>query len=100
MTGYEHLFTLLAEAERFIAGFEGDETQDEPVDGLLARIRAVLPKPVATLIEPEPKLWFRKEHECSCGCQWTDEWDCLCDDECPNCGADVSPSDWEEVDPD
>lgn len=50
MTGYEHLFGLLAEAERFIAGFEGDDTQDEPVDDLLARIRAVLPQPVATLL--------------------------------------------------
>ncbi|APH74133.1 hypothetical protein [Aquibium oceanicum] len=33
---------LLAEAERFIAGFEGCELQDPPVDDLLARIREVL----------------------------------------------------------
>ena len=27
---------------------------------------------------------------------WCDEWSCQCDDECPNCGASVSPvaSDW------
>lgn len=26
-----------------------------------------------------------------CGIEWTDKWDCQCDDECPNCGVDYSP---------
>lgn len=21
-----------------------------------------------------------------CGHEWTDEWDCMCDDDCPACG--------------
>ena len=32
-------------------------------------------------------------YECDeCDCRWQDEWSCMCDDECPNCGArDMSP---------
>lgn len=40
--------------------------------------------------------WFTKEHECECGCVWQDEWDCLCDDECPDCGKDVPAGEYEE----
>lgn len=36
MPGIDH---LLGDAESFIAGFEGDETQEEPVDDLLERLR-------------------------------------------------------------
>lgn len=35
----EAMRSLLAEAERFISGFEGDEMQDESVDDLLVRMR-------------------------------------------------------------
>lgn len=28
-----------------------------------------------------------------CDVEWTDEWSCMCDDECPSCGADISPYD-------
>ena len=35
--------------------------------------------------------WFRNHYRCGkCGTYWEDEWSCLCNDECPNCGA----SDW------
>ena len=40
---------------------------------------------------------FRNTYECSCGETWTDEWSCACDDECPSCGAVVSPSKSVEV---
>lgn len=36
---------------------------------------------------------FQLTYECDCGCTWEDQWSCACDDECPSCGADVSPSD-------
>ena len=37
--------------------------------------------------------WFLNVYRCErCTKIWTDEWSCLCDDECPHCGArDMSP---------
>ncbi len=37
--------------------------------------------------------WYLNKYECSnCDAVWDDEWSCMCDDECPNCGAsDHSP---------
>jgi predicted nucleic acid-binding Zn-ribbon protein len=32
--------------------------------------------------------WFLNHYECSnCEHTWTDEWSCMCDDDCPKCGA-------------
>jgi hypothetical protein len=32
--------------------------------------------------------WYRNHYECErCGCEWPDEWSCMCDDDCPSCGA-------------
>jgi len=32
--------------------------------------------------------WFRNHYECDeCGAKWTDEWSCMCDDDCRQCGA-------------
>jgi predicted nucleic acid-binding Zn-ribbon protein len=32
--------------------------------------------------------WFRNHYRCDdCGSTWTDEWSCMCDDDCPHCGA-------------
>jgi hypothetical protein len=32
--------------------------------------------------------WFRNHYECArCGSRWTDEWSCMCDDDCQACGA-------------
>lgn len=32
--------------------------------------------------------WFRNHYRCAeCGCKWADEWSCMCDDDCPHCGA-------------
>lgn len=54
---------------------------------------------------PEPVAYFKRPkglpddshvvnnvYECPCGATWEDAWDCGCDDECPSCGKDVSPS--------
>lgn len=37
--------------------------------------------------------WFLNFYRCDrCYRVWRDEWSCLCDDECPHCGArDMSP---------
>jgi hypothetical protein len=39
--------------------------------------------------------WFRNHYDCDrCGGDWTDEWSCTCDDDCPHCGArHMSPTD-------
>jgi len=32
--------------------------------------------------------WFRNYYKCAhCGGHWTDEWSCMCDDDCRYCGA-------------
>ena len=37
--------------------------------------------------------WFLNFYRCeSCRRRWTDEWSCMCDNECPHCGArDITP---------
>lgn len=39
-------------------------------------------------------------YECPCGFEWFDEWDCECDDKCPNCNKACSPtvSEWMDED--
>lgn len=39
--------------------------------------------------------WFENHYTCArCGEDWTDEWSCMCDDDCPRCGArHMSPHD-------
>ncbi|MEJ0078114.1 MAG: hypothetical protein WDO17_22265 [Alphaproteobacteria bacterium] len=32
--------------------------------------------------------WFLNYYTCArCSRDWTDEWSCMCDDDCPHCGA-------------
>ena len=32
--------------------------------------------------------WFRNHYTCDrCHRDWEDEWSCMCDDDCPHCGA-------------
>ncbi len=44
-----------------------------------------------------PMPWFRKHHTCPCGTDWWDEWDCLCNDRCPKCHAEIEPDDHEAI---
>jgi len=43
--------------------------------------------------------WFLNVYRCArCTHVWTDEWSCMCDDECPHCGArDMSPCHSEDL---
>ncbi len=43
--------------------------------------------------------WFLNCYKCArCGGDWTDEWSCMCDDDCPHCGArHMSPYDSEDL---
>jgi hypothetical protein len=42
--------------------------------------------------------WFLNYYECPrCGCKWTDDWSCMCDDDCRKCGnRHISPYDSDE----
>lgn len=42
---------------------------------------------------------FLNHYTCErCGHDWQDEWDCACDDDCPECGArHMSPKESEEI---
>ena len=36
----------------------------------------------------EEEAQFLNYYHCNeCGHEWTDEWSCMCDDDCPACGA-------------
>lgn len=43
--------------------------------------------------------WFRNYYECyRCDETWEDEWSCMCDDDCPACGArHASPFDSDDL---
>lgn len=43
--------------------------------------------------------WFLNIYRCArCKRLWTDEWSCMCDDDCPHCGArHMSPCHSEDV---
>lgn len=43
--------------------------------------------------------WFLNHYICArCGRDWDDEWSCMCDDDCPHCGArHISPSESDEL---
>ena len=43
--------------------------------------------------------WFLNFYKCErCKRIWTDQWSCMCDDECPNCGtSDFSPIESEDI---
>ena len=43
--------------------------------------------------------WFRNHYTCArCDYEWEDEWSCMCDDDCPSCGArHMSPHDSDEL---
>lgn len=42
---------------------------------------------------------YLNHYECDCGAQWTDEWDCMCDDRCPSCDCPCCPHHSEEYCP-
>ena len=43
--------------------------------------------------------WFLNHHTCyRCDQDWSDAWSCMCDDECPDCGArDATPLDSDDL---
>jgi len=43
--------------------------------------------------------WYRNHYICErCDSTWTDEWSCMCDDDCRQCGArHMSPFDADEL---
>lgn len=43
--------------------------------------------------------WFLNRYRCDeCEVDWSDEWDCQCDDECPECGVSYTPVESTETD--
>lgn len=43
--------------------------------------------------------WFLNHYDCArCGRDWTDAWSCMCDDDCPHCGArHMSPAESDDL---
>lgn len=43
---------------------------------------------------------FTNHYHCTrCDTQWSDNWSCMCDDDCPKCGLTMTPIDSEENEP-
>lgn len=37
-------------------------------------------------------MWYLNHYRCvRCEAHWTDEWDCMCDDRCPECNLSMTP---------
>lgn len=45
----------------------------------------------------ENTIYSNNYHCPRCEEDWIDEWDCMCDDRCPNCNLSCSPVSSEEV---
>ena len=42
--------------------------------------------------------WFLNHYRCpDCKEEWEDEWDCMCNDRCPVCNAEIEPYSSEEL---
>ena len=43
--------------------------------------------------------WYRNYYRCArCDYEWPDEWPCMCEDDCPDCGArHMTPFDSEDL---
>lgn len=60
---------------------------------LRAATREQTPPAVTEPEDDASKLWFRNHYACpTCDIAWEDEWDCQCDDECPECGVAYTPT--------
>jgi len=44
-------------------------------------------------------IMYLNHYRCpECDTEWDDEWDCMCDDECPECGLkNISPFESEDL---
>lgn len=43
-------------------------------------------------------MWYSIWYNCpTCDIEWEQEWDCLCNDRCPKCRAEIEPSSWQEI---
>lgn len=47
---------------------------------------------------------YRNHYRCSvvidgkpCGAEWSDEWDCMCNDRCPRCNAEIEPYESDDI---
>lgn len=48
--------------------------------------------------KPDVDMKYRNHYKCTqCGTEWTDDWDSMCDDRCPNCGTSMSPHHSDEL---
>jgi hypothetical protein len=108
----EPISRLVHFARSFLETFP-ELASDEPLNGATAvdRIAALMPSASAALgaaedagfvIDERPVLdgptdtegqpcRHVNHYECVCGENWTDQWSCQCDDECPVCGRKISP---------
>lgn len=47
---------------------------------------------------PDCETWLVIQYHCpECDVEWTDEWYCACDSECPKCGHDIEAMTWEDA---
>lgn len=91
--------------EASVAAHNGEPREAEPIKP------AAIPKDRAAMFDlpgfaalglsrdtdGNPCVW-RNHYRCDdCDTEWTEEWSCQCDDECPNCGTAISPEDSDQI---
>ena len=72
---------------------------DKSWERMKAAIRRLEPEGVVLHAPPDPEdeeggesaVWYRNHYRCVCGHEWTDEWDCMCNDRCPKCNTEIEP---------
>jgi hypothetical protein len=45
----------------------------------------------------ESATMYLNHYRCTCGHEWTDKWNCMCNDRCPKCDTEIEPYQSEEV---
>ena len=51
------------------------------------------------LDDEEGDVTYTSFYRCDdCDVEWDSEWSCACNDECPECGAEIEPYDYETDD--
>lgn len=81
-----------------VSAYVNNQT-DESWERMKAAIRRLEPEDVVLHAPPDPEdeeggesaVWYRNHYRCVCGHEWTDEWDCMCNDRCPKCDTEIEP---------
>ena len=72
---------MMEELEKYLARFMAEQVRTAAIEAAVQAFNF-----------PEQELVYSNHYHCDdCDVSWDDEWSCAVDDECPQCGKDISP---------